>query len=71
MGKCWPCSRSLSLSALFLVLISHFTYFVGLEIWRIEKLTVVAWPKGEYGRFYNSDCYIVLNVRSIAPHYSS
>jgi hypothetical protein len=34
----------------------------GLEIWRIEKFTVKAWPEPEYGKFYNGDSYIVLHV---------
>jgi len=35
---------------------------VGLEIWRIEKFTVVAWPKDKYGSFFDGDSYIVLNT---------
>jgi gelsolin len=35
---------------------------VGLEIWRIEKFKVVAWPKEQYGQFYSGDSYIVLNT---------
>jgi len=35
---------------------------VGLEIWRIEKFHVVAWPKNEYGKFYSGDSYIVLRT---------
>jgi len=33
---------------------------VGIEIWRIEKFKVVAWPKEHYGSFYDGDSYIVL-----------
>jgi len=35
---------------------------VGIEIWRIEKFKVVAWPKDLYGSFYSGDSYIVLNT---------
>jgi gelsolin len=35
---------------------------VGLQIWRIEKFKVVAWPKEQYGQFYSGDSYIVLNT---------
>jgi gelsolin len=34
----------------------------GLEIWRIEKFKVVAWPRNQYGAFYSGDSYIVLNT---------
>lgn len=34
----------------------------GLEIWRIEKFKVVAWPKEEYGHFFIGDTYIVLKT---------
>ena len=34
----------------------------GLEIWRIEKFKVVAWPREEYGNFYSGDSYIVLST---------
>jgi gelsolin len=34
----------------------------GLQIWRIEKFKVVAWPKEEYGKFFDGDSYIVLNT---------
>jgi len=33
---------------------------VGTEIWRIEKFKVIAWPKEQYGSFYDGDSYIVL-----------
>jgi len=36
---------------------------VGLEIWRIEKFKVIAWPKEEYGKFYSGDSYILLSTR--------
>lgn len=32
----------------------------GLHIWRIEDFHVVAWPKNQYGQFYDGDSYIVL-----------
>jgi len=35
---------------------------VGVQIWRIEKFKVVAWPKDQYGSFYSGDSYIVLNT---------
>lgn len=35
---------------------------VGIEIWRIEKFKVVAWPKELYGSFYSGDSYLVLNT---------
>jgi len=35
---------------------------VGMEIWRIEKFKVVAWPKDLYGSFYSGDSYICLNT---------
>jgi len=35
---------------------------VGIEIWRIEKFNVVAWPKEKYGSFFMGDSYIVLNT---------
>jgi len=34
----------------------------GLEIWRIEKFNVIAWPKEQYGSFYRGDSYIVLST---------
>lgn len=33
----------------------------GIEIWRIEKLKVVRWPKDQYGTFFDGDSFIVLN----------
>jgi len=35
---------------------------VGMEIWRIEKFKVVAWPKDQYGTFYSGDSFILLNT---------
>lgn len=32
----------------------------GLEIWRIEQFKVKAWPKKDYGKFYEGDSYIIL-----------
>jgi len=34
----------------------------GVEVWRIEKFKVVAWPKDKYGSFFRGDAYIVLNT---------
>eukprot|EP00026_Physarum_polycephalum_P006563 Phypoly_transcript_06611.p1 GENE.Phypoly_transcript_06611~~Phypoly_transcript_06611.p1 ORF type:complete len:537 (+),score=113.66 Phypoly_transcript_06611:97-1707(+) len=39
----------------------------GLEIWRIEKFTVKAWPVEEYGKFYNGDSYIILHTYKKSP----
>lgn len=35
---------------------------VGLQIWRIEKFQVVAWPEDKYGTFFDGDSYIVLRT---------
>jgi gelsolin len=35
---------------------------VGLQIWRIEKFKVKAWPVEQYGSFYEGDSYICLNT---------
>ena len=35
---------------------------VGVQVWRIEKFKVVAWPVEEYGNFYTGDSYIVLST---------
>eukprot|EP00440_Ansanella_granifera_P018623 gb/GFBE01020229.1/.p1 GENE.gb/GFBE01020229.1/~~gb/GFBE01020229.1/.p1 ORF type:complete len:372 (+),score=87.30 gb/GFBE01020229.1/:1-1116(+) len=35
---------------------------VGVQIWRIEKFQVVAWPEKEYGNFYKGDSYIILQT---------
>jgi len=40
----------------------------GLQIWRIEKFTVKAWPKNQYGQFYSGDSYIVLKTYRKAPN---
>ena len=34
----------------------------GLEIWRIEKFKVIAWPKDQYGNLYSGDSYILLHT---------
>jgi gelsolin len=34
----------------------------GIEIWRIEKLKVVPWPKNQYGTFFDGDSFIVLHT---------
>lgn len=34
----------------------------GLKIWRIEQFKVKSWPKGDYGKFYAGDSYIILNT---------
>jgi gelsolin len=33
----------------------------GVQVWRIEKLKVVHWPKDQYGTFYDGDSFIVLH----------
>ncbi|CAL1531341.1 unnamed protein product [Lymnaea stagnalis] len=38
---------------------------VGLQIWRIVKFKVTAWPKEDYGKFYDGDSYIVLNTYKV------
>jgi gelsolin len=40
---------------------------VGLEVWRIEKFQIVAWPKDQYGQFHSGDSYIVLNTYKKKP----
>jgi len=35
---------------------------IGLQIWRIVRLKVVAVPKADYGTFFAGDSYIVLNT---------
>lgn len=35
----------------------------GIEIFRIEKCQVKAWPKDQYGTFYDGDCYIILHTQ--------
>lgn len=34
----------------------------GVQIWRINKFKVEAWPTTEYGSFYSGDSYIILNT---------
>jgi len=34
----------------------------GLWVWRIEKFEVHAWPKAQYGSFFEGDSYIVLKT---------
>ncbi|KAK4709838.1 hypothetical protein R3W88_004351 [Solanum pinnatisectum] len=34
----------------------------GIEIWRIEKLSPVAFPKSSHGKFYTGDSYIILKT---------
>lgn len=36
----------------------------GLEIWRIEKFHVEAWPEAKYGSFHEGDSYIVLSTKA-------
>jgi len=33
-----------------------------LRVWRIEKFTVKAWPKEQYGEFFKGDSYIVMKT---------
>lgn len=40
---------------------------IGLEIWRIEKFQVKAWPTEQYGKFYTGDSYIVLRTYKKKP----
>jgi len=35
---------------------------VGVNVWRIEKFKINAWPKNQYGQFYSGDSYIVLHT---------
>jgi gelsolin len=39
---------------------------VGIEVWRVEKFKIVAWPKEQYGKFYSGDSYIVLHTFKVA-----
>jgi gelsolin len=39
----------------------------GLQIWRIEKFHVKAWPKGDYGQFFRGDSYIILQTYKKDP----
>lgn len=36
---------------------------VGMQIWRIEKFKVKAWPKEKYGEFFGGDSYICLHTK--------
>jgi gelsolin len=40
---------------------------VGIQIWRIEKFQVKAWPKSDYGQFFRGDSYIVLQTYKRDP----
>lgn len=33
-----------------------------MQVWRIVKFKVTEWPVSDYGKFYNGDSYIILNV---------
>jgi len=35
---------------------------VGIQIWRLVKFKVQAWPKEDYGKFFEGDSYIILNT---------
>mmetsp|Transcript_8977 Transcript_8977/g.29660 ORF Transcript_8977/g.29660 Transcript_8977/m.29660 type:complete len:372 (+) Transcript_8977:81-1196(+) len=39
----------------------------GIEIFRVEKMKVVPWPKEEYGKFYAGDSYIILSTKKDGP----
>lgn len=39
----------------------------GTNVWRIEQFEVVAWPKSQYGSFYDGDSYIVLHTFKSSP----
>lgn len=41
----------------------------GLEIWRIENLSVVPYPKTNYGKFYSGDSYIVMHTKQTNSHF--
>lgn len=38
----------------------------GTQVWRIEKFSVVEWPRERVGSFYDGDSYIVLHVSRMA-----
>jgi len=40
---------------------------IGIQIWRIEKFNVVAWPEKQYGKFYTGDSYILLRTYKKTP----
>lgn len=35
---------------------------LGLQIWRINNFKVENWPKGDYGKFFDGDSYIIMNT---------
>ena len=35
----------------------------GILIWRVEKFEIKAWPKSQYGEFYEGDSYIILHTK--------
>jgi gelsolin len=35
----------------------------GIQVWRIEKFKVKAWPKEKYGEFFGGDSYIILHTK--------
>ncbi|XP_055486658.1 villin-1-like [Leucoraja erinacea] len=37
----------------------------GIQIWRIEKMLMVAVPQRSYGNFYEGDCYILFAVSDV------
>jgi len=39
----------------------------GLQIWRVEKFKIVAWPLEKYGSFYSGDAYLVLKTYKPDP----
>jgi gelsolin len=34
----------------------------GIQIWRVEKFKIIAWPRDRYGYFFDGDSYIVLHT---------
>ena len=42
---------------------------IGIQIWRIEKGIVKAWPQNYYGTFFQGDSYIILNTVSLSEYY--
>jgi len=34
----------------------------GIEIWRVEKFKIVAWPQKYYGSFFSGDAYVLLHT---------
>ncbi|KAJ3488416.1 hypothetical protein NLI96_g2840 [Meripilus lineatus] len=39
----------------------------GVQIWRIEKFSIVEWPQDRHGSFYDGDSYIVLHTYKKTP----